>query len=202
MRRPSTDRPELKSCFVETFVSKLEKVMKKTFVQGSNTGASSASSRFAVGRRKLLAAALLAPLVAFAQSYPSPTFNNLTVQGTFTLSGGVPPASLAAQAANTVLANVTASSHTPTAVAIPSCSAAGSALNYTSGTGLGCATGIALTGVSLAQFAATTSAQLQGVVSDETGSGSLVFGTSVTSRPNLGFASRAMWREMTRGVAH
>ncbi|CAE6781917.1 hypothetical protein R69658_04109 [Paraburkholderia aspalathi] len=24
----------------------------------------------------------------------------------------------------------------------------------------------------------------------------------VTSRPNLGFASRAMWREMTRGVAH
>ncbi|CAE6869742.1 hypothetical protein R69658_08076 [Paraburkholderia aspalathi] len=25
---------------------------------------------------------------------------------------------------------------------------------------------------------------------------------TVTSRPNLGFASRAMWREMTRGVAH
>ncbi|CAE6747090.1 hypothetical protein R69658_02538 [Paraburkholderia aspalathi] len=94
--------------------------------------------------------------------------------------GNVTAAALAAQAANTVVANVTASSHTPTAVAMPSCSAAGSALNYTSGTGWGCATGIALTGVSLAQFAATTSAQLLGVVSDETGTGSLVFGTSPT----------------------
>ncbi|CAE6851318.1 hypothetical protein R69658_07171 [Paraburkholderia aspalathi] len=30
----------------------------------------------------------------------------------------------------------------------------------------------------------------------------LVLSAFVTSRPNLGFASRAMWREMTRGVAH
>ncbi|NBU23970.1 MAG: hypothetical protein EBS38_08760, partial [Actinobacteria bacterium] len=39
---------------------------------------------------------------------------------------------------------------------------------------------MAITGGTLAQFAATTSAQLAGVVSDETGSGSLVFGTSPT----------------------
>lgn len=38
----------------------------------------------------------------------------------------------------------------------------------------------ALTTGTLAQFAATTSAQLAGVISDETGSGSLVFGTSPT----------------------
>lgn len=38
----------------------------------------------------------------------------------------------------------------------------------------------ALTGGSLAQFAATTSAQLAGVISDETGSGALVFATSPT----------------------
>lgn len=39
---------------------------------------------------------------------------------------------------------------------------------------------VAYTGGTLAQFAATTSAQLAGVISDETGSGALVFGTSPT----------------------
>jgi hypothetical protein len=130
--------------------------------------------------KKILIAALLLPLLAFGQSYPSPTFNNLTVQGTFTASGKVGLASLAAQAANTVVANVTASSASPTAVALPSCSTANSALQYTSGTGLSCGTAFALTGGTLAQFAATTSAQLAGVISDETGTGALVFGTSPT----------------------
>ena len=41
-------------------------------------------------------------------------------------------------------------------------------------------TGLGLTSGTLAQFAATTSAQLAGVISDETGSGALVFGTSPT----------------------
>lgn len=40
--------------------------------------------------------------------------------------------------------------------------------------------GFALTASTLAQFAATTSAQLAGVISDETGSGALVFATSPT----------------------
>jgi hypothetical protein len=39
---------------------------------------------------------------------------------------------------------------------------------------------VAYTGGTLAQFASTTSAQLAGVISDETGSGALVFGTSPT----------------------
>ena len=130
--------------------------------------------------KRLLIAVLFAPLLALAQSYPSPTFNNLTVQGTFTATGKVGLASLATQAANTVVANVTASSASPTAVALPSCSTANSALQYTSGTGLSCGTTFALTSGTLAQFAATTSAQLAGVLSDETGSGSVVFGTNPT----------------------
>jgi hypothetical protein len=87
---------------------------------------------------------------------------------------------LAAQAANTVVANVTAASASPTAVALPSCSTANSALKYTTSTGFSCGTTYALTSGTLAQFAATTSAQLLGVISDETGTGSLVFGTNPT----------------------
>lgn len=127
---------------------------------------------------KLGLVALLLPLVAFAQSYPSPTFQNLTVLGTFTGSGNIGLPTLAAQAANTVVANVTAASASPTAVALPSCSTANSALKYTSATGFSCGTTFGLTGGTLAQFAATTSVQLAGIISDETGSGSAVFATS------------------------
>jgi hypothetical protein len=49
---------------------------------------------------------------------------------------------------------------------------------------------VAYTGASLAQFAATTSTELRGVISDETGSGSLVFATSPTlSTPTLNTAT-------------
>jgi hypothetical protein len=49
---------------------------------------------------------------------------------------------------------------------------------------------IALTTGTLAQFAATTSSQLAGVISDETGSGALVFATSPSlTTPNIGVAS-------------
>lgn len=57
--------------------------------------------------------------------------------------GNVTAAALAAQAANTVVANVTGSSASPTAVAVPSCSASGNNLQWTSGTGFTCATGYA-----------------------------------------------------------
>ncbi|WP_208457666.1 hypothetical protein [Burkholderia pyrrocinia] len=108
------------------------------------------------------------------------TVPTLTVTGTFTATGKVGLGNLAAQAADTVVANVTASSASPTAVALPSCSTANSALQYTSGTGLSCGTSFGLTTGTLAQFATTTSTQLAGVISDETGSGALVFGTSPT----------------------
>jgi hypothetical protein len=61
---------------------------------------------------------------------------------------------------------------------------------------------IGLTGSPLSQFAATTSAQLAGVLSDETGSGVAVFGTSPTiSSPsisgNASFVSYNDWTEIT-----
>jgi len=50
--------------------------------------------------------------------------------------------------------------------------------------------GLALTSGTLAQFAATTSSQLAGVISDETGTGSLVFANSPTlTTPNIGAAT-------------
>lgn len=54
----------------------------------------------------------------------------------------------------------------------------------------GAGVGDALVANPLSQFAATTSAQLAGVISDETGTGALVFGTSPTlTTPNIGAAS-------------
>ncbi|WP_080752262.1 hypothetical protein [Burkholderia gladioli] len=104
--------------------------------------------------KKLIAAALFAPLSALAQTYPSPTFNNITVNGTATIANatftnppsfpsGIPIASLSSIAANTVLANVTSATAGVTAVSIPSCSGSGSALAYASGTGFSCVTGLA-----------------------------------------------------------
>lgn len=82
--------------------------------------------------------------------------------------------------ANTVVGNKTASSSSPTAIAIPSCSTANSALQWISGTGPACGTAFAVTSGNLSQFASTSSSQLLGVLSDETGSGSAVFSVSPT----------------------
>lgn len=58
--------------------------------------------------------------------------------------------------------------------------------------------GDALVANPLSQFAATTSAQLAGVISDETGSGALVFGTSPTLvTPDLGTPSAAVLTNAT-----
>jgi hypothetical protein len=95
--------------------------------------------------------------------------------------GTVTAGTLAPIAANTVLGNFTGASAAPAASAVPSCSTANSALKYTTSTGLSCGTTFALTSGNLSQFAATTSAQLAGVLSDETGgSGVAVFNASPT----------------------
>lgn len=75
-----------------------------------------------------------------------PVIINPTISTAFTAPGLVTTTDLAVQAANTVLANVTASTASPTAFVIPSCSSTSSALNYTSGTGFGCNNGIATSG--------------------------------------------------------
>jgi hypothetical protein len=59
-------------------------------------------------------------------------------------------------------------------------------------------TGLGLTASGLNQFASTTSAQLAGVISDETGSGALVFATSPTLvTPTLGVASATSINKVT-----
>lgn len=68
----------------------------------------------------------------------APSIANLTVTSGFTAPGLVGLSALAPQAGNTVTANATASSASPTAIAVPNCSAATSALNWTSSTGFGC----------------------------------------------------------------
>jgi hypothetical protein len=57
---------------------------------------------------------------------------------------------------------------------------------------------VAYKGSPLSQFAATTSSQLAGVISDETGTGLLVFGTNpVLTTPNLGTPSAAVLTNAT-----
>jgi len=68
--------------------------------------------------------------------------------------------------------------------------AAGTSLRYSRQDHVHPTTGLGLTSGTLAQFAATTSSQLAGVISDETGSGALVFATSPSlTTPNVGVAS-------------
>lgn len=81
-------------------------------------------------------------------------------------------------AANSIYANFTASLAAPAIFTFSNCSGANQASNFTTGTGFGCVSNIALTTAGLNQFSATTSAQLAGVISDGTGTGSLVFNTS------------------------
>lgn len=76
--------------------------------------------------------------------------------------GNIAGTSLAAQAANTVLANASAVAASPTAFAMPSCNSSTSALQWTSGTGFTCyansasTTGAAFTGAISAPGVTTT----------------------------------------------
>lgn len=195
--------------------------------------------------KKILLAALWLPLTALAQSYPSPHFNNVTIDGTLSVTGApvfttpVPTASgglganngtatgvpvfsagtatvtaatgsgapvlgtspsiatptitgsftatglvttgdLASQAANTILANATASAASPTAFAMPPCSTSSSALNYTSGTGIGCNSAINAATLGSATFAAP------GPIGSTTPSTGAFTTLSTTSAPTLG----------------
>ena len=86
--------------------------------------------------------------------------------------------SLAAISGNSLLGNSTGSSAVPSAVAVPSCSATGSALLWTSNTGFGCATGYAplasptftgtVTTAALTSTGAFTPSQTSGIVGTTT----------------------------------
>lgn len=145
-------------------------------------------------KRLITAALALFSAAAFATTYVPPSLINPagSTSGQAILSSGpstapvwgnIGLANLPQAAANTVLGNGTASTAAVTALAMPSCSASGNALKWTSAAGFSCGTGNALTATPLSQFAATTSAQLAGVISDETGTGALVFATGGAINP-------------------
>ena len=78
--------------------------------------------------------------------FSSTGFLTRTGAGTYafqSLTNGIAYSNLAQAAANTVLANATGSTANVAALAVPSCSATGNALQWTSGTGFTCATGLA-----------------------------------------------------------
>lgn len=81
----------------------------------------------------------------------------LTVNGLLTATGNIGLSSLAVQAANTVVANITGASASPSAAPVPSCNTSASALNYaTSGAGFSCNTAINAAQLGGATFAAPT----------------------------------------------
>lgn len=119
----------------------------------------------------------------------NPTFSAVSL--TADVSGDLPFSSFVQGATNTVVANATAGTADFAAFAMPSCSTAASALIWTTNTGFGCNTsitaaavpvgGITGLGTGVATWLATpSSANLITAVTDETGSGALVFGTSPT----------------------
>jgi hypothetical protein len=137
--------------------------------------------------KRLLAAALLAiSSLAFATTYVpiqllnpagSTTGQVIVFNGSNWAPGSVPVGGLAAMAANTVVANATSSSATPTALAMPSTCASGS-LQWTSGTGFVCSTAISATtlaasgGTTLSNFATVSYTNALFSVSDTSGTGS------------------------------
>lgn len=72
------------------------------------------------------------------------------------LAGSVALTKLATQATNTVVGNATSGSAAPTALAVGTCSAAGSALNWTTNTGFGCNTSITAAAVPASGITGTT----------------------------------------------
>lgn len=86
--------------------------------------------------------ALYAPLAGANFTGPATASGGLTVATSFNAPALVTTTDLAHQAANTVLANATAATASPTAFAMPTCNTASQALNYTPGTGIGCNTAL------------------------------------------------------------
>ncbi|WP_155774358.1 beta strand repeat-containing protein [Burkholderia pseudomultivorans] len=84
----------------------------------------------------------------------SPTIASPTVTGSFTATGLVTLADHATQAANTIIGNGTGSTASPTALAVPSCSATTNALTWTSSTGFTCNSSINAATLGGATFAA------------------------------------------------
>lgn len=114
-----------------------------------------------------------------------PTISSPTFSGTVAGAGTIPLTVLATQAANTVVGNATSGAASPTALAMPSCSGATSALTWTTSTGFGCnsisaGTGTVNSGTSgqLTYYAATGTTVSGTTSISVAGSGQLTVGDS------------------------
>jgi hypothetical protein len=116
--------------------------------------------------------------------------------------GGVGVNGIAAIAANTVLANATGSSASPTAFAMPSCTGATNALGYTSGTGIICnasinaATlgGATFASPSAAGYGSTTPEPVFATTLNASGNDALLYtNTSAQSIPNTTATTVTTW---------
>lgn len=83
--------------------------------------------------------------------------------------GKVPLTTLATQAANTVVANASSGTASPTAFSMPSCSTSASALNWTSNTGFGCNAAISVAIANVTGLGAGVAALLAGTPSGSGG---------------------------------
>jgi len=112
--------------------------------------------------KKIFFAALFVPMIAFAQSFPSPTFNSLTLQNPLSAANGGTGSTSSTGTGSAVLSNspvlITPNLGTPSSVTL------------TNGTGLPIATGVAGLGTGVAA----------GLANAVTGSGAPVLGTSPT----------------------
>ena len=126
-------------------------------------------------------------------SAPNATVTGALTAGTLQTAGNVNASSLRVTTAST-LGTVVSGTWNGSSISTAYTDAKVTSVNGQ----VGAATGFATTANSLSQFASTTSAELAGVISDETGTGSLVFGTSpVLLTPNIGTPSYAVLSNAT-----
>lgn len=112
----------------------------------------------------------------------SPSISALTVTTSLVATGLVTTSDLASQIGNSIIANASASSASPSAVSVPSCSAASDALIWTPGSGPGCNSSITansvpaanLTGTTLASNVVTSSLTTVGTIGTGTWQGTIV----------------------------
>jgi hypothetical protein len=120
------------------------------------------------------------------------------------LSGQAMLAQLPTISANTILGNATGSSATPTALAVPSCSTAASALQWTTSTGFACNTSISATGVII-------SGAVSGDIGTFNGSHALIDGGTLSSLLDSNFGNSqgtvlyrgaSTWTALTPGTQY
>jgi len=123
--------------------------MKKLLLFFGLLWATGANAQFTPGQ--LLTAGELNTQFALYAKLASATFTGPVTIPTLTVTT---TATLPAQAANTLLGNVSGSSASPSAVSVSNCSSSSSALSYTSGTGFGCNSSVNAATLGGATFAA------------------------------------------------